>query len=52
MRSMRALAAHLGCSIQPIFRNFGSMDALRAEIRAGLDVSYQRETARVIDKND
>lgn len=48
----RALAAHLGCSIQPIFRNFGSMDALRAEIRVWLDAAYQRETAKVINKRD
>ncbi|MGN0479738.1 MAG: TetR/AcrR family transcriptional regulator [Hominenteromicrobium sp.] len=50
--NIRSLAARIGCSIQPIFRNFGSMDALRAEILRGLDAVYQAFIAERVDKND
>ena len=35
----RALAQHLGCSTQPIFSNYGSMDTLRADV-----IRYAGET--------
>lgn len=50
--NIRSLAARLGCSIQPIFRNFGSMEALRAEIIRGLDSVYQAFIDARIDKAD
>lgn len=50
--NIRSLAARLGCSIQPIFRNFGSMDALKAEILRGLDAVYQDFIAQYVDKSD
>ncbi len=37
----RSLAAQAGCSIQPVFRNFGSMENLRAAVFRGLDAAYQ-----------
>ena len=50
--NIRSLAARLGCSIQPIFRNFGSMDALKAEILRGLDTVYQDFIAQYVNKSD
>lgn len=50
--NIRSLAARLGCSIQPIFRNFGSMDTLKAEILRGLNAVYQDFIAQYVDKSD
>lgn len=50
--NIRSLAARLGCSIQPIFRNFGSMELLRAEILRGLNRVYQAFIGERIDKTD
>ena len=50
--NIRALAARLNCSIQPIFRNFGSMEALRAEIFRALDRNYHAFIAQYMDKSD
>jgi len=50
--NIRGIAAKLDCSIQPIFRNFGSMDALRSEIFRVLDQKYGEFIARYVDKSD
>ena len=46
--NVRAVAARLGCSTQPIFSNFASVEALRAAVLAAADALYheylQRET--------
>ena len=48
----RSLAAQAGCSIQPVFRNFGSMENLRAAVFRGLDAAYQSFIGARIDKAD
>lgn len=48
----RGLAAQAGCSIQPVFRNFGSMENLRAAVFRGLDAAYQSFIGARIDKAD
>lgn len=48
----RSLAAQAGCSIQPVFRNFGSMENLRTEVLRGLDAVYNAFIRRYIDKTD
>ena len=50
--NIRSVAARLNCSIQPIFRNFGSMDALRHEIIEALGRRYAAFIARYEDKAD
>lgn len=50
--NIRSIAAALNCSIQPIFRNFGSMDALRKEILTALDAHYGAFIAQYVDKSD
>lgn len=50
--NIRSIAAKLNCSIQPIFRNFGSMDVLRKEIFAALDKQYGTFIAQYVDKSD
>ena len=42
----RSLAAQAGCSIQPVFRNFGSMENLRAAVFRGLTRPTNRLSAR------
>lgn len=37
----RELARALGCSTQPIFSNYGNMDELRADVRAGASEIYR-----------
>ena len=37
----RALAARLGCSTQPIFSNYTSMEALRTDVIAQANELYQ-----------
>lgn len=48
----RSLAARLHCSIQPIFRNFGSMESLRDAVLRGLDRVYAGFIEQRIDKSD
>lgn len=48
----RSLATRAGCSIQPVFRNFGSMENLRAEVLRGLDAVYNTFISQYIDKAD
>lgn len=50
--NIRSLAARLGCSIQPIFRNFGSMEALKKEIIDALDEMYNSWIEARVDKRD
>ena len=50
--NIRGIAAKIGCSIQPIFRNFGSMDVLRKEIFTALDKQYGAFIAQYVDKTD
>lgn len=50
--NIRSVAAKLNCSIQPIFRNFGSMEVLRGEIFAALDRKYSEFIAQYVDKSD
>lgn len=48
----RGLAAQAGCSIQPVFRNFGSMENLRVAVFRELDAAYQSFIGARIDKAD
>ena len=50
--NIRSVAAKLDCSIQPIFRNFGSMDTLRGEIQNVINDRYWEFIEPYIDKAD
>lgn len=50
--NIRSVAAKLNCSIQPIFRRFGNMDNLRAEILRSLDGVYGSFIAQFVDKEN
>lgn len=42
----RAIAAELGCSTQPLFSNFATMEGLRTAVVAAADVLYQEYVRR------
>ena len=48
----RAIAAELGCSTQPIFSNFTTMDALRLAVAQLADVLYQEYVRRETDSGE
>ena len=48
----RAIAAELGCSTQPIFSNFATMDALRLAVAQQADVLYQEYVCRETDSGE
>lgn len=50
--NIRSLAAQLDCSIQPIFRNFGTMEVLREKIICALGEKYNAVIDASIDKED
>lgn len=50
--NIRRVAAELNCSIQPIFKNFGSMENLRRAILEEIGDRYAVFLDRYIDKSD
>ena len=44
--------AKLNCSVQPVFRNFGSMETFRRAVIEYLDGTYQSFIAQYLDKSD
>lgn len=48
--NIRSIANELGCSIQPIFKNFGSMENLRAAILDAIGDRYAEFLDRYVDK--
>ncbi len=45
----RAIAARLGCSIQPVFRTFGTMDDLKVAVFKRAEDIYNGEMAQAIE---
>ena len=52
LAAVMMLAVLAGCSIQPVFRNFGSMENLRVAVFRELDAAYQSFIGARIDKAD
>ena len=50
--NVRSVAAKLNCSVQPVFRNFGSMETFRRAVTEYLDGTYQPFVAQYLDKSD
>lgn len=50
--NVRSVAAKLNCSVQPVFRNFGSMETFRRAVIEYLDGTYQSFVAQYLDKSD
>ncbi|MGN0628174.1 MAG: TetR/AcrR family transcriptional regulator [Oscillospiraceae bacterium] len=48
----RALAAKLGCSTQPIFSNFSSMEEIRGEVIRSADEIYQSCIRNEVEQGD
>lgn len=48
----RDLCKYIGCSTQPLFRNFETMDKLKLEIKKYLHNYYDKYINEIIDKND
>ena len=48
----RAIAAELGCSTQPIFSNFATMDELRLAVAQQADALYQEYVRRETDSGE
>ena len=47
----RDLCEYIGCSTQPIFKNFGNMEGLENEIKEYLKNYYENFTEKIVDKN-
>ena len=47
-----SVAAKLNCSVQPVFRNFGSIETFRRAVIEYLDGTYQSFVAQYLDKSD
>ena len=47
----RDLCEYIGCSTQPIFKNFGNMEGLENEIKQYLKNYYNNFTDKIVDKN-
>lgn len=50
--SARNLASHIGCSTQPLFRNFKNMDDLKSKLRLYINDIYVDFINNIVDKND
>ncbi len=50
--NIRSVAAELNCSIQPIFKNFGSMENLRSAVFEAIGDRYAEFIDRYVDKTD
>ena len=50
--NVRSVAAKLHCSVQPVFRNFGSMETFRRAVIESIDGTYQSLVAQDLDKSD
>ena len=48
----RDLCKYIGCSTQPLFKNFESMDGLKKELKIYLHDYYDQFIEKVIDKED
>lgn len=48
----RNLCKYIGCSTQPLFRNFNSMDSFKKELKKYLHDYYDEYINKIIDKND
>ena len=47
----RNLCHYIGCSTQPIFRNFGSMGELKEEVKNYLQNYYENFIEKIVNKN-
>lgn len=52
MLNARDLCKYIGCSTQPLFRNFNSMDDFKIELKRYLHDYYDKFIDRVVDKSN
>ena len=52
LMNARSLCKYIGCSTQPIFKNFGSMDGLKISLKKYLHDYYDEFIYKLVDKND
>ena len=48
----RALCKYIGCSTQPLFKNFGSMDGMKKSLKEYLHNLYDSFIFKYVDKDD
>ncbi len=48
----RELCKYIGCSTQPLFKNFGSMDGLKGKLKKYLHDYYDAFIYKLVDKKD
>ena len=48
----RDLCKYIGCSTQPLFKNFGNMDGLKKQLKKYLHDYYDSFIDKIVDKND
>ena len=48
----RDLCKYIGCSTQPLFKNFNSMDGLKKELKNYLHDYYEGFISKIVDEND
>ena len=48
----RDLCKYIGCSTQPLFRNFNNMDNFKIELKKYLHDYYDLYIDKIIEKND
>lgn len=48
----RELCKYIGCSTQPLFKNFGSMDGLKVKLKEYLHDYYDAFIYKLVDKKD
>ena len=50
--TVRELAKYIGCSTQPLFRNFENFDVYKKELKGYLRKDYESFIAKYVDKDD
>ncbi len=50
--SARDLCKYIGCSTQPLFKNFGSMEGLKVELKIYLHHYYEEFIYKIVNKKD
>ena len=50
--TVRSLAKYIGCSTQPIFRNFENFDVYKKELKGYLRKDYESFILKYVNKND
>lgn len=50
--TVRELAKYVGCSTQPLFRNFENFDVYKKELKGYLRKDYESFIAKYVNKND